>query len=82
MLGVRLYGLASQVPAVALERVAAYQVMASSHVGPEHAGTCYREAGWVRRLRDVAEAAGDGLGGFVVRRTGTGYPCGAGALHG
>ena len=52
--GVRVYGLASRVLAVAAERVAtdweaayaARPVMAYSYVGPEHAGTCYRAAGW------------------------------------
>ena len=52
--GVRVYGLASRVLAVAADRVAAdweaaYKarpVMAYSYVGPEHAGTCYRAAGW------------------------------------
>ena len=54
--GVRVYGLASRVLAVVAERVAAdwdaayaaRPVMAYSYVGPEHAGTCYREAGWQR----------------------------------
>ena len=52
--GVRVHGLASRVLALVAGRVAAdweaaYRVrpvMVYSYVGPEHAGTCYRAAGW------------------------------------
>ena len=52
--GVRVHGLASRVLELAAGRVAAdwetaYRarpVLAYSYVGPEHAGTCYRAAGW------------------------------------
>ena len=73
--GVRVHGLASQVLAVALERVAAdwhaaYKVrpvMAYSYVGPEHAGTCYREAGWQCCLRRTSGRPPGSTGGAVVR---------------
>lgn len=52
--GVRVHGLASRVLRLATKRVAtdweaAYKVrpvMAYTYVGPDHAGTCYRAAGW------------------------------------
>ena len=52
--GVRVHGLASRVLHLATRRVATdweatYKVrpvMAYSYVGPDHAGTCYRAAGW------------------------------------
>ena len=56
---VRIHGLASRVLELAASRVAidwetAYKVrpvMAYSYVGPDHAGTCYRAAGWQRCSR-------------------------------
>ena len=52
--GVRVHGLASRVLELAAGRVAAdweaaYRarpVLSYSYIGPEHAGTCYRAAGW------------------------------------
>ena len=52
--GVRVHGLASRVLELAAGRVAAdweaaytaRPVLAYSYVGPDHAGTCYRAAGW------------------------------------
>ena len=54
--GVRVHGLASRVLGLAAGRAAAdweasygvRPVLAYSYVGPEHAGTCYRAAGWQR----------------------------------
>ena len=74
--GVRVHGLASRVLGLAAKRVAvdweaAYKVrpvMAYSYVGPDHAGTCYRAAGW-QCCAQPTSGQPPGCGSRAVART-------------
>ena len=74
--GVRVHGLASRVLGLAAKRVAAEweaahkvrPVMAYSYVGPDHAGTCYRAAGW-QCCAQPTSGQPPGCGSRAVART-------------